>query len=192
MEDKHKILISTIRNTLTCLLLIVVGITLMKFNAQNLGTAGMGVVGCMIGMGVGGFFYAAKGLVKIRRKPIILLSADDMGVFISTGQYNQKRIKWREIKSIIPVQKGIRYGVAIMLKTPDAYYDSLTKLERKFARQNKQYFGSPAAIQTHNCTVHRVEIADELNKRWSKTQRAASQQKSQPQKSQQQKQKPRR
>ena len=163
LEDPGKLRTSTIRNSIICAVLAIVGL-LVVFNMRKMGYLEMALGGSMLGGGGMGLYYAIKGFSRIGKPPVKLLSADDNGITICTGENMAKLIPWKDIQSIKPAQKGIMHGVSIILKQPDLYFESLSSSEKTLAKQNKQLFGSPASIKTQNCVVSKEEIANELNK----------------------------
>ena len=172
MEDKRKVKNFSIKIIIIGAVLLVLGILLNSLGHNSFNTlsyTNAALSGCLIGAGIALLVMAVMMLSRGGKPPLTVVSADENGVMFSSGQVIRfgepasNVIRWEDILSFSPAQKGIQRGVGIMLKDPAKYKGSLTKKENNIAKQNERFLGSPAAFITNHCEAEKEEIAARLN-----------------------------
>ncbi len=119
--------------------------------------------GSLLGGGGAALGMAVIILSRLGKEPVVLLAADDAGVTLATGRTTSRTIPWAEIRSVSARNKGIQRGVAFEIADPDAYLARLSPAERKQAKQNRRFFGSPVSVNTLLCATPNAEIAARLS-----------------------------
>ena len=166
-EDQQKVKAIFVKVVVVALVVVVVGFIIFKSKPSRISSmrymaAGLG--GSLIGGGICTAVIGIKSLLRANNPSESIVSADEKGITIKTGETTNQSIAWQDIRSFSAAQKGIQSGVAVILKDPDKYVNALSPKEKAAAKQNKQFLGSPASIKTNFCAVSKEEIANELNK----------------------------
>lgn len=161
-EEKEKVKSSAIKTAIVAAVSIMVGF--MTLHAQRrIGYMGAAFGGALLGGGIGGAAPMLYQLYKkLQREPFAVISADETGVEIATGQTTVHKLSWQEIKSITPRKRGIQKGVIFDLVDTEAFLQRLDPKEQKFIKQNGKFFRALVPVSTSSCAATNEEIATQL------------------------------